>query len=88
MKRTRKISKNPSSFIRREEGERQGPGLKKPLKEAAMRKFAKLWRDEMGATAIEYGLVLTIVGLAVIGGMTLLGNAIGNMMTKAGNKLP
>jgi len=53
-----------------------------------MRKFAKLWRDEMGATAIEYGLVLTIVGLAVIGGMTLLGNAIGNMMTKAGNKLP
>ena len=53
-----------------------------------MRKFAKLWRNEAGATAVEYGLILTIIGLAVIGGMTLLGQGIGDMMTKAGNKMP
>lgn len=58
------------------------------LREAVMRKFAKLWRNEAGATAVEYGLILTIIGLAVIGGMTLLGQGIGDMMTKAGNKMP
>ena len=53
-----------------------------------MRRFAKLWRNEAGASAVEYGLVLTIIGLAAIAGMTLLGQGIGDMMTRAGNKMP
>jgi len=56
--------------------------------EVLMRRFAKLWRNEAGASAVEYGLVLTIIGLAAIAGMTLLGQGIGDMMTRAGNKMP
>jgi len=58
------------------------------LKEWIMGRFRKFWRDEAGASAVEYGLILTIIGLAAIAGMTLLGQGIGDMMTKAGNKMP
>ena len=33
-------------------------------------------RDESGATAIEYGLIATLIGVAIIAGATALGGAL------------
>lgn len=39
-----------------------------------MKKFAmQFWRDEEGATAIEYGLIAALIAVAAITGMTLIG---------------
>ena len=35
--------------------------------------FARFAKDESGATAIEYGLLATLIGVALIAGATLLG---------------
>jgi pilus assembly protein Flp/PilA len=32
-----------------------------------------LWKDESGATAIEYGLLAALIAVAIIGAVTLLG---------------
>lgn len=36
--------------------------------------------DETGATAIEYGLIAGLIAVAVIGGFTILGNSLVNLM--------
>ncbi|CAN7514016.1 MULTISPECIES: Flp family type IVb pilin [Ensifer] len=36
--------------------------------------FARLMKDESGATAIEYGLIAALISVALIGGATALGN--------------
>lgn len=35
--------------------------------------FARLMKDESGATAIEYGLIAALISVALIGGATALG---------------
>lgn len=35
--------------------------------------FARLMKDESGATAIEYGLIAALIAVAIIGGVTALG---------------
>ncbi len=40
-----------------------------------MRNFiAKLFTDELGATAIEYGLIAALISVAIIVGITAVGN--------------
>ena len=34
------------------------------------RAFATLWRDRSGATAIEYGLIVAFIFLAIVGGLS------------------
>lgn len=41
-------------------------------------------RDEAGASAAEYALILAIVGAAIVLGAIALGGAIGNEMNDAG----
>lgn len=42
-----------------------------------MRNFAKLVDDKKGATAIEYGLIVALIVIAMIGGLELFaGNVI------------
>ncbi|MBY9066538.1 Flp family type IVb pilin [Hyphomonas sp. WL0036] len=36
--------------------------------------FARFLKDESGATAIEYGLIAALIAVAIIGGVTALGN--------------
>ena len=36
--------------------------------------FSRFVKDESGVTAIEYGLIATLIGVAIITGATLLGN--------------
>ena len=40
------------------------------------KKFAsKLWRDESGATAIEYGLLAALIAVVIIGAVASLGGS-------------
>jgi pilus assembly protein Flp/PilA len=36
--------------------------------------FARFKKDESGATAIEYGLIAALIAVAIIGGVSTLGN--------------
>ncbi len=50
----------------------------------SIRKFAA---DASGATAIEYGLIAALVGVVVIGALTLLGPELGNMFNSITDQL-
>ena len=43
--------------------------------------------DENGVTAIEYGLIAALVGLALITGATLLGTKLSDSFTFIANKM-
>ena len=51
-----------------------------------MARFRQLFRDQRGATAIEYGLIMSLVFLAVMGGVAALGDSVrgrwGDISTK------
>lgn len=38
--------------------------------------FKTFWADEDGASAIEYGLLASLIALAIVGGATALGGAL------------
>lgn len=42
--------------------------------------LAHFIRDESGVTAIEYGLIASLVGVAIIVGATLLGTALNDTL--------
>ena len=52
-----------------------------------MNKFTKLFSDESGATAIEYGLIAALISIAAILAMKTLGNSLGNNFNKVGSSL-
>jgi pilus assembly protein Flp/PilA len=43
--------------------------------------FARFAKDESGVTAIEYGLIAALVGVAIIAGATLLGQQLNTTFT-------
>jgi pilus assembly protein Flp/PilA len=47
-----------------------------------MSMFRKLFSDESGATAIEYGLIAALIAVAIIGAATTVG---GNLATTFNN---
>lgn len=49
--------------------------------------FRLLARDRRGATVIEYGLILALIAVAIIGALTSLGGGSGGMWTKIANKV-
>jgi len=49
--------------------------------------FAKLLKDESGATAIEYGLIAALISVALITGATALGNALDAKFSGLANTL-
>ena len=44
--------------------------------------------EEEGQTLVEYGLLISLIALAVIAATTLLGRKISNFYGSAGDKLP
>ena len=52
-----------------------------------MRTFARLLRDQSGATAAEYALILAIIGASVTGAAFLLGNTISAAMNSTGSRI-
>ena len=49
-----------------------------------MTRFAK---DESGATAIEYGLIATLIGVAIIVGAGTLGNKLNSVFSSIAGKI-
>ena len=43
-----------------------------------MTQFSRFLKDESGATAIEYGLIASLIAIAIIGGATALGSQMSN----------
>ena len=44
-------------------------------------------KDESGATAIEYGLMAALIGVAIIGGARLLGQSLNNQFTSVSGSM-
>lgn len=44
-------------------------------------------KNESGATAIEYGLIASLIAVAIIAGAGLLGNNISNSFNSIANKI-
>jgi len=47
----------------------------------------KLGKDSKGATAIEYGLIAALVGVACIGALTTVGKNLSSVFSTVGSKL-
>jgi pilus assembly protein Flp/PilA len=49
--------------------------------------FARFAKDESGATAIEYGLIASLVSVAIIGALTTLGGKVSTTFGKVSAQL-
>ncbi|MGD9615908.1 MAG: Flp family type IVb pilin [Alphaproteobacteria bacterium] len=49
--------------------------------------LAKLLKNEDGATAIEYGLIAALIGVAAVGTMTTVGTDLGALFTTISTSL-
>lgn len=47
----------------------------------------KMLRDEKGATAVEYGLMVALIALAIIVAVTLLGTNLAALFTSIANTI-
>lgn len=47
----------------------------------------KLWRDEDGATAIEYALIAGLIAVVLIGALEILGGHVSGLFTRIGEEL-
>lgn len=45
-------------------------------------------RDERGATAVEYGLMVALIAAVIITAVALVGTRLGYLFTNVANKLP
>lgn len=52
-----------------------------------MKLVSKLFKDESGATAIEYGLIAALIAVAAITAMNTLGDGLTDVFTGVGNRL-
>ena len=51
-----------------------------------MRQFCKrVWRDEAGATAIEYGLIASLIAIAILTAVTAVGTDLQSTFNNIGN---
>ena len=52
-----------------------------------MKMIKKLFKNEEGATAIEYGLIAALIAVAAITAMSALGGNLSNTFNKVNNQL-
>ena len=53
-----------------------------------MSKFVtRFMKDESGATAIEYGLIVALIAVVIISAVTALGTNLNTSLTKAGSAI-
>jgi pilus assembly protein Flp/PilA len=55
--------------------------------ESAMRLFIDFLRNESGATAIEYGLIASLIALTIITAASTVGNKLKTTFTEIGSNL-
>lgn len=49
--------------------------------------FARLWNEEEGVTAIEYGLIAALIAVVIIGSVTTIGTNLDAVFDYIGGKL-
>jgi pilus assembly protein Flp/PilA len=49
--------------------------------------FCKFFRDDSGATAIEYGLIASLIALVIIASVTAVGNKLTTTFTEVSSNL-
>ena len=49
--------------------------------------ITKFFKDESGATAIEYGLIAALVAVAIVGALTALGTGLQGLFTTVNSDL-
>ena len=52
-----------------------------------MTKFARFLKDESGATAIEYGLIVALIAVVIIAAVTAIGGTLNTTFTTIDTKL-
>jgi pilus assembly protein Flp/PilA len=52
-----------------------------------LRSMRDFYRDQSGATALEYGLIAALVSVAAIGALTQLGGALIGIYTEIGTQM-
>jgi pilus assembly protein Flp/PilA len=52
-----------------------------------MRGLSKFFKDESGATAIEYGLIASLIAVTIIAAVTSVGNKLSTTFTEVSNNL-
>ena len=52
-----------------------------------MKLVSRFFKDESGATAIEYGLIAALISVAIIGGATSLGTGVASNFTTVADEL-
>ncbi len=57
------------------------------MMETSERLILALARDRRGATAIEYGLLVALISIALIAAITLVGQDLGNFFNNISNTL-
>lgn len=50
--------------------------------------MTRLRRDEKGATAVEYGIMVALIAVVIIVAVTLLGNNLSGMFNNVAGKVP
>ena len=50
-----------------------------------MERLKRFLKDEEGASMPEYALLVALIAIVVIGGATILGNAVNNKIAATGN---
>lgn len=53
-----------------------------------MERIRKFYRDTSGASAVEYGLLIGFIAMAVIGGVSVLGQTVSGLILAAANAFP
>ncbi len=52
-----------------------------------MKKLINFFKDEEGATAVEYGLMVSLIAVVIIGAVTLIGGNLNTIFNTVANAL-
>jgi pilus assembly protein Flp/PilA len=52
-----------------------------------MERIKHFWKDDSGASAVEYGLLVSLIAVAIIGAVSALGTKLGSVFNSTAQKL-
>jgi pilus assembly protein Flp/PilA len=52
-----------------------------------MERIKHFWKDDSGASAVEYGLLVSLIAVAIIGAVSALGTKLGSVFNSTANAL-
>jgi pilus assembly protein Flp/PilA len=64
------------------------PSASQPVGEKKMERIKSFFTDESGATAVEYGLMVALIAVVIIGAVQALGGKVMNAFTTTSTAMP